>query len=73
LPVRDLLESANYDPETVQVICAAYDRAKKELRDKGQPEIVREILAQRILDLAARGERDPAQLCVAALSSLPRL
>jgi hypothetical protein len=71
LPVRKLLESAAYDPETVRALCIAYDRAKNELHDTGQPEIVREILARRILELAAKGERDPARLCSGALSSLP--
>lgn len=71
MPIRKLLEGASYDPETVRALCTAYDRAKKELHDTGQPEIVREILAQRILDLAANGERDPARLCAGALKSLP--
>ncbi len=71
MPVRKILEGASYDPETVRVLCAAYDRAKQELHDTGQPEIVREILAQRILDLAEQGERDPARLCAGALRSLP--
>ena len=70
VPVRRLLEGASYDPETVQILCAAYDRAKRELHDEGQPEIVREIIAQRILDLAAKGERDPDRLCAGALGSL---
>jgi hypothetical protein len=70
VPVRKLLESSAYDPETVQALCAAYDRTKKELHDSGQPEIVREILARRILDLAAKGERDPERLCAGALGSL---
>jgi hypothetical protein len=55
----------------VQILCTAYDRAKKELHDTGQPEIVRELIAQRILDLAASGERDPDRLCDGALKSLP--
>jgi hypothetical protein len=71
VPVRKLLEGASYDPETVRILCAAYDRAKQELHDSGQPEIVREILAQRILDMAEKGERDIARLCAGALRSLP--
>jgi hypothetical protein len=69
---RKLLEGACYDPETVQALCAAYDMAKRELHDRGQPEIVKEIIARRILGLAEKGERDAARLCAGALSSLPR-
>ncbi len=71
MPVRKLLEGAAYDPETVQILCTAYDRAKQKLHDTGQPEIVREIIAQRILDLAEKGECDPDRLCAGALRSLP--
>lgn len=72
LHIRDLLDGASYDPETVQILCTAYDTAKKELHDRGQPDIVQEIIAQRILDLAEKGERDPDRLCDAALGAIKR-
>jgi hypothetical protein len=70
MPARHLLEGASFDAETVQMLCAVYDRVKQELHDRGQPEIVNEIIAQRILLAAENGERDPGRLCADALKGL---
>jgi len=59
-----------FDPESIQVLSAAYDRAMRELHDNGQPVLVQEIVARRIIQLAARGERDPERLSETALASL---
>ena len=42
-----------FDPESIQVLSAAYDRAMRELHDNGQPVLVQEIVAKRIIQLAA--------------------
>jgi hypothetical protein len=42
----------------------------RELHDNGQPVLVQEIVAKRIIQLAARGERDPERLSESALASL---
>jgi hypothetical protein len=46
--------------------------AFKALDDMGQPKIVLEIIARRIIEAAKRGERDPARLVEAALPWLTR-
>jgi hypothetical protein len=38
--------------------------------DWGQPDIIKEIIAKRIIEVAGKGERDPGQLCERALNSL---
>jgi hypothetical protein len=48
----------------------AFDAACKDLNGSGQPEIVREIIAKRILAAARNGERDPHRLCAKALDAL---
>ena len=70
MPIRNLLEGASFDPETVQAMCAAYNKAKIELQDTGQPDVVREVIARRIIKLAEAGERDPNRLCAGALSAI---
>ena len=40
-----------------------------DLHDTGQPEIVKEAIAKRIITLAAKGERDPERLRAAALAA----
>ncbi len=62
-----------FDSETTAVLAAAYERAISGLRACGQPEVMREIVARRIIALAAKGERDPERLYAAALAGLRSL
>jgi hypothetical protein len=48
----------------------AFDTACKDLHDTGQPPIVYEVIAKRIIDAAKDGERDPVRLRNAGLSAL---
>jgi hypothetical protein len=56
-----------FDPEALAAMGEAFDAACKALEDTGQPQIVREVIAQRIIEAASRGERDPVRLVEAAL------
>lgn len=69
--VVDLFYTAAFDPETVKVLCDAYDRACRSLHDTGQPYFVSEVIAQHIIALAKQGERNPAGLCEDALKAIP--
>ena len=69
-PIDDYLGGATYDPEAVKCMSAALDLVLRELHDKGQPKVVREVLAKRIVELAAIGERDVKQLCKTVLSEV---
>jgi hypothetical protein len=46
----------------------AFEAACKELHDVGQLQMVRKILAERIITAARKGELDPVRLRTAALS-----
>ena len=45
--------------ETTRLLGEAFDAARAALHDRGQPEIVYEIVAKRIIEAAKKGERDP--------------
>jgi len=47
----------------------AFDGACKELHDKGQPKIVYEVIAKRIIEAVKNGERDPIRLRNAGLAA----
>jgi hypothetical protein len=66
----EMFRSAAFDPETVKTLCDAFEKARKSLHDTGQPSIVNEVIAERLISLAQQGERDPDQLCERALSAL---
>lgn len=59
----------SFDPEVLEALGAAYDMAMAALHDAGQPDVVREVIARRIIKTAKKGERDPAKLCGIALSA----
>jgi len=66
----EFIGNTTYDPEAVQAMSLAYEAALKQLHDRGQPAIVREVIARRIIELAAIGERRPDWLCATVLSEL---
>ena len=59
-----------FDDRTTQIIGEAFDSACKELHDTGQPPIVYEVIARRIIDAANVGERDLIRLRNAGLAAL---
>jgi hypothetical protein len=67
MSIRSFVTPGEFDPEALVTMDAAFDAAFKALDDMGQPKIVREVIAQRIIEAAKRGERDPARLVKVAL------
>jgi glyoxylate carboligase len=63
------LQNGTFDSGATQVMGEAYDKARKMLHDKGQPEVVQEVIARRIVEVAMTGERDPDQLAKRALQA----
>ena len=63
LPLGD----TTFNPETIAVLAASYDRAIE-----GQPASAHEIIAEWIIELACGGERDQGKLCHVALAMTVR-
>ena len=61
---------AVFDDRVTKIMGEAFDGACKELHDTGQPTIVYEVIAKRIIDAAKNGERDPIKLRNAGLVAL---
>jgi hypothetical protein len=59
-----------FDDRVTSLLGQAFDAACRELHDKGQPHIVYEIIAGRIIEAARKGERDVSRLAAAGLSAL---
>ena len=59
-----------FDDHATSILGEAFDAACKELHDKGQPTIVYEVIARRIIDAARNGERDPIRLRNLGLAGL---
>ncbi len=56
-----------FEPDAIAEMAEALDAAYEQLQGTGEPEIVREIIAGRIIAAARLGERDPVRLREAAL------
>ena len=52
-----LIEGAAFEPEIIALLIKAYEAAVKRV-GKGQPVLVLETLARRIIEVAGGGERD---------------
>ena len=68
-----IFRDSGFDDEAAQALGKAYDLACLSLHPGGQPPVVQEILARKIIEVAQRGERDPERLAAIALANLGSL
>ena len=68
-----LFKGGNFDDQSVEILGEAYDIACRSLHRKGQPPVVQEFLAKKIIEAAQFGERDPDRLAGIALGMLSPL
>jgi hypothetical protein len=59
-----------FDDRMTRIMGEAFDSACKELHDSGQPPIVYEVIAKRIIDAVRDGERDVMRLRNVGLAAL---
>ena len=64
------LKGAVFDPDTIDVMAIAFDDTCKSLKVAPDAQIVREIIAKQVMELARRGERDPKKLHAEALKAM---
>ena len=69
--INPFTEQGAFAPEATAAMGKAFDAACEELRDGGHLQLVRKLLAQRIIAAARKGELDQVRLQAAALSGLP--
>jgi hypothetical protein len=60
-----------FDDAATKILGEAFDAACTALHDTGQPAVVHEVMARRIISAARRGERDVTRLRDAALKAMP--
>jgi hypothetical protein len=67
VPLKRLLEGRAFSPEEVELLTSAFEAALRELNLTKRTDPAVELVARRIIELAGRGERDPARLREAAV------
>jgi hypothetical protein len=70
MPITPFIDSFKFDPETERVMGIAFEMTIHALRLTGRADLVPEIIAKKILELAILGERDPDLICERALIDL---
>ena len=65
----DVIEGGSFDPEAIELMQAVLDEAWASFLPTRRARTSRDIVAGRVLDLVARGERDRARLCAAVTQS----
>jgi hypothetical protein len=68
MPVNPSLERGVFEPDATAAMGEAFEAACNHLHDAGKAEVVRQLIAERIIAAARRGELDPVRLRAAALS-----
>ena len=70
MPIRAYLGGLRFDPEAIRLMGIAFEMALVALqRTDGIVNPTRDAVAQKIIDLAKAGERDPERLCEGALKA----
>ena len=69
--INPFTEQGAFGPEATAAMGEAFDAACNELCAVGQLQMMRELLARRIVAAARKGDLDPVHLRSAALSGLP--
>ena len=67
MPTRPVIQPGAFDPEELAAMSEAFEAACEQLGDIGQPEVMREAIAGRIIAAAKFGESDQLRLLEAAL------
>ncbi len=63
-------DASAFDDYATRVMGEALDAACDEVQADNLPDLVRETIAERIIEAAKRGERDPQRLCSIALTAM---
>jgi hypothetical protein len=79
MPIIPLLQQAAFEPEMIEFLVSVFETAWKKVEQSGSKlaspayqRAAQEIIAKRIIEMAQRGERDPAEIADDAVAFLER-
>jgi len=72
MPIHRLVQNHAFDPDTIAVMVTAFEDALRELRLTDRADPATELVARKVIELAERGERDPARLRDQVVRSLSK-
>ena len=72
MPFAHLLGDHSFGPEVLQALTTAFDDACRILQLKNRDDPLTEVIARKIVAIAARGECYPRALCAQAIEDFER-
>ena len=72
MSITPFLNGERPDPETNRVLGVAFEMTCVALRAEGSDDFVKQAIANKIINLAKAGERNPDILCEQALNDIRR-
>jgi hypothetical protein len=70
MAIDRLLQNAAFGPEDIERLSAAYEEALHLLQLSDRTDPITQIVAERIIEAAKTGVREPSQLCQLAIKDL---
>jgi hypothetical protein len=73
MPVKAILKQmrdVSFSPEEIEAMATAYEIATRKLHDRGQPQLVNEVLAKRIIELGKSKVLAPSEMAEQLLASV---
>ena len=70
MPITQFLDNTDFDPEARRVMGVAFEIARVALGLADRGDLADAFIAQRIIELAKAGERNPDILCERALNEI---
>jgi hypothetical protein len=62
MPIYRLLQYSAFEPEHIKAMSVAYEQALVDLKLVGRTDLLTELIAQKVIEFAQCGERDPTRL-----------
>jgi hypothetical protein len=63
-------QSSFFGPDATRTMGAAFDKVCRSLGGDDQPDVVKEVIARKIIELTRKGDSDPDHLCMMTLKNL---
>jgi hypothetical protein len=70
VPLYRLLQEGTFDPDAVAAMSAAFEEACRALGLAERTDPLRDLVAQKVIDCARAGERDPVRLRESVLKAI---
>ena len=70
MPIRRLLAGYQLEPEELEILTAAFNRALRSLGVVDRNDPLTELIARKIIEIGATSVRDPVEICKLAINRL---